>query len=118
MSEVDAIKVLKRQVAHCLQHNIQTRNSDRSLCIAVWKEFYEVGDTMRLEQLFDIPSWEGIARIRRQFQAEKLYIPTDPKIALERGWRRDDWEQALGYRVAKEVGADLFGTSKMNPNLL
>lgn len=109
---VEDIKKLKCQVGYCLEKYEETRNSDKSLCIAVLQQFYGIENSITMDQFFDVPSFEGIARIRRKFQEGGFFPPTDEKVALERGWRQDDWQKAMGYFVADPNQPDLFGYKK------
>jgi hypothetical protein len=114
MSKTDSIKRLKDQVRECLEENPETRNSDRSLAIAVLQKFYDIGETMTMQQFFDVPNFEGIARCRRKFQEAGFYPPTDRKIALERGWLQEDWQKAMGYNPLQKDPDDFFGHAKID----
>ncbi len=112
------IKTIKDRVEFVLKSVPESRNSDKRLTILVWEAFYgdliheqvdarigEMGPRtgrklIDLENLMDLPSQDGIKRIRAHFQNTlKLYPPTSPEVAQERGWREDDWMGAMGYSV-------------------
>lgn len=95
------ISTLKEQVEQCLKEVPETRNSDITLMIAVWSQFWPQRIspelTVRLMSLYDLPREDNIKRIRAKFNAEGKYWPTDLKIAKARGIQEDEWRVALGY---------------------
>lgn len=100
------IKNLKDQVEHILEHYPESRNYDRRLTIELWKMFYPEmtpNGCIDLEDIMELPSQDGIKRLRATIQNdERRYPPTDQKIAEERGWLEDEWKKALGYAVKEK----------------
>lgn len=101
----DDLKKIKVQVEEVLERNPKARNSDKELAILVWKTFYpnlvqvrDGGSMIFLADLYELPSYDTISRWRRKFQEENRFPPTDEKIAIERGWKTDDWLAALGRK--------------------
>lgn len=105
---------LKWQVEYILKEKEFTRNSDKSLTIEVWMKFYSEyinNYTIRLADIYILPSSDAISRIRRHFQEKLLYIPTSLDVALKRGMRKEEWERILGYKNYTHVsdGQATFG---------
>lgn len=83
----------------------ESRNSDITLMIEIWKKYYpqrlketktgELG--VYLKDLYDLPREDGVKRIRASFNHEGKYFPTDWKVAKGRGIKEDVWRQELGY---------------------
>lgn len=91
---------LKNQIEAVLTCEPETRNSDILLLIRVWQKYYGVYDVIMVNDIFKLPQENSISRLRRQIQNdEKRLLPTDEKIALERGWKADEWKRILGYGV-------------------
>lgn len=97
------LKSVKSQVEWCLEHKPISRNCDMKLCISVWKNFHrnhffnyvakcmthlevDVPLTLRAMKgdMDSLPSMESIGRVRRKFQENGEYMPTDPKVYVER----------------------------------
>lgn len=103
-------KTIKEMVEACLRNIPETRNSDVTLMIAVWKRYYpqrivkdgDNEDYIWLSDLYDLPREDNIKRVRAQFNSEGKYYPTDWKVAKARGLKEDEWRVALGY-PAKEA---------------
>lgn len=99
------IKTLKGQVEYCLRAYPETRNSDITLTIQIWREFYpermrKLGERMAVElkDLYDLPREDNVKRARAYFQNDKkLYLPTELSIAKRRGILEDEWRVAMGY---------------------
>ena len=114
---------LKEQVEKVLIESPETRNSDITLTIEIWKRFYPdrisksypkdesrnigVGmvDCVDLRDLYDLPREDNIKRIRAKFceRGFKWAFPTDWKIAKGRGIQEDRWREALGYPLLEQV---------------
>lgn len=96
---------LREQVETILKDVPETRNSDITLMIQIWKRFYpgrlkktSTGDLgVYLKDLYDLPREDNIKRIRAQFNAEYKYLPTDYKIMKQRRINEEMWRRALGY---------------------
>lgn len=95
---------LKDQIEYCLINYPETRNSDIELTICVWTKYYQVGVTIRLAQLYDLPSQDSVKRIRANFQnVDHKYLPTSEMVALERHWKIEEWRALLGYGLQGEL---------------
>jgi hypothetical protein len=89
---------IKRMVEHCLEHYPKTRDSDITLMIQVWKSFHNVGDTISVVMLYDLPREDHIKRWRAKIQNEEnRFLPSSWEIAKKRNIERAEWERALGY---------------------
>lgn len=102
---------LKKQVEKILEDYPDTRNSDISLTIEVWKQYYpqriktgQGGEQgIWLSDLYDLPREDNIKRVRAHFNAKGKYWPTDIKVALGRGIKEDEWRKQLGYPVKSQT---------------
>lgn len=90
-------------VEACLRNIPETRNSDVTLMIEIWKRYFPhklfspERLAVRLCDLYDLPREDNIKRVRAQFNSEGKYYPTDWKVAKARGLKEDEWRVALGY---------------------
>lgn len=85
----------------------ESRNSDITLTIEVWKSYCsdvlmyhpETNEPyVSLARLFDLPREDHIKRIRAKIQnVERRYLPTKVEILIERAKLSDEWKQFLGY---------------------
>ena len=92
------LHTLKNQIEQILETVTPARNSDLVLMINVWRKFYNVGDYVKLEFMHELPNEASICRLRRKIQNhEKKFIPTDEKVAKDRGWKEEEWKRYLGY---------------------
>lgn len=100
------IKKKKDMVVFCLREFEETRNSDITLLIKVWEEFYpqriktgKGGERgVWLRDLYDLPREEHVRRIRAVIQNEEgKYLPTDPAVRKQRRINEDVWREWLGY---------------------
>jgi hypothetical protein len=98
------------QVKSMLSIFPDARNSDITLTIKLWENFYpsmihnseRLGEVVRIIDLFDLPREDNIKRIRAKIQnEERLYLPTDIKVFVERARASDEWRKFLGYRIHK-----------------
>lgn len=103
-----AFKKLKDKVEFVLSKYENARNDDIECTIAVWQEFYRVGDAIALEQLKDLPRESAIVRLRAVIQnVDGKYFPTDLAIARKRGIEEVAWQE---YMVTvKNPQRSLFG---------
>lgn len=105
----ETFKTLKKQVEYVLENFEQTRNSDVKLTIFIWQEFYDVGEFIRLERLFEIPTQEAVKRARAKIQnTERRFPPTNWEVAEQRDWQKDVWQKALGYYVEDRGQGEMF----------
>ena len=100
---------LKQQVEQTLKTQPDTRNSDITLMIAIWKKYYGVGEYVELKKLYDLPREDNIKRIRAKFCEEKKEwaYPTSLEVARKRGIKENEWRLFLGYPL-KEQTIHLF----------
>ncbi len=94
---------LKKQVKAVLQEYPESRNSDITLMILIWRRFYGVEKYVDLMKLYDLPREDNVKRIRAKYCEEKhnWAYPTDIKIMRARKIKEDEWRSALGYVPAK-----------------
>lgn len=101
------LKTLKSQTEYCLKNYPETRNSDITLMIEIWKQFYpqrlKVGKTNEqgiwLKDLYDLPNIDSIGRMRQKFNQQGLYLPTSEEVKKVRGIKETIWRENLGYPV-------------------
>lgn len=101
------LSTLKREVELVLRDQPETRNSDIALTIAIWERFYtekirtsSTGNKgVLLRDLYTLPREDNVKRIRAIFNAEKKYLPTEWKVAKQRGIKELEWREALGYPI-------------------
>lgn len=100
------IKQLKKQVLSVLREVPETRNSDITLMIEVWKRYYphflkETKDKqlgVYLKDLYELPREDNIKRIRAKIQNEEnKYLPTSMKIAIKRHLNMNEWHKAMAF---------------------
>lgn len=96
---------LKGQVEYILMNDVESRNSDITLTIAIWKRFYsskikkseatgELG--VYLKDLFDLPREDNIKRIRAYFQNDKMkYLPTSLEVVKQRKMNEEVWRKMM-----------------------
>jgi len=90
------LKKLKDQVEYCLREIPETRNSDITLTLAVWKEFHGVTGYINVGKLYDLPREDNVKRVRAKFQNElKMFLPTVWEVAKKRGIKREEWEEFI-----------------------
>lgn len=102
-----------RDMVEAVLRNIpESRNSDITLMIEVWRRYHNkklltfthlVGDFVSTSSLYDLPREDNIKRIRAAFNAEGKYYPTDWKVAKKRGLKEDEWRNILGYPSKAET---------------
>ncbi len=106
------LKTLKAQVEQILKTYPDTRDSDITLMIHIWKQYYGSrlvkfqGQTVfvALDNLYDLPREDNIKRIRAKFQNELgLYLPTKLEVALRRGIEEAKWREFMGYAPADPI---------------
>jgi len=102
------INELKRQIEQVLADVPESRNSDITLTIEIWKRFYpqrirtnaQGREGIFLDDLYDLPREDHIKRIRATFQKDKTqprYLPTEPAVAKQRRINEDVWKKHLNY---------------------
>ncbi len=89
-------KKLKDKVEFVLGKYENTRNDDIELTIALWQEFYNVGDAIPLEAMKELPRESAIVRLRAVVQnVDGKYFPTDLAIARKRGIEEVAWQEYM-----------------------
>jgi hypothetical protein len=95
---------LYTQVETILVTEPETRNSDITLMIALWRRYYpetivkDIG--VYLKDLYDLPREDNIKRHRATIQnKETRLLPTDMKIFIERAKASKEWKARLGYNT-------------------
>lgn len=95
---------LSDQVEWALKVWIDARNDDCVLTQLVWKKFYcdylrsdEFGEAtmLPLQNLKKVPSQDAISRVRRKFNEQGQYLPTDPKIIKDRNINECLWRGCM-----------------------
>lgn len=95
----DDIKKMKRIVEKIMQKHPETRNSDTILIFKVLKElgcieYNTEGYIIKYVDLYKIPSFESITRVRRKIQNdEKRLLPTDEKVLRQRGMLKEEMKE-------------------------
>lgn len=99
-------KTLTRDMVENVLRNLpETRNSDITLLIEIWKRYYPQRikkgasgeEGVWLRDLYDLPREDGVKRLRATFNHEGKYYPTDWKVAKGRGIEEDKWRMEMGY---------------------
>ena len=96
---------LEHKIIYCLKFFPYTRNSDMDLTVEIWKNFEESnlkiidGDYyLKLSNLKEVSREDNIKRIRAKIQnEERLFLPTDISILIERARLSKAWRELLGY---------------------
>ena len=84
-------RTIKQQVEYLLENYPSTRNNDFYL-LWLWLKIFKGLPLPWLDwKVFrDIPSISTVSRVRRKIQNEEgRFLPTDPEVLRERGWREE-----------------------------
>jgi len=103
---MQTLQTLKSKVEYCLNYFPETRNSDISLTIKIWEEFYPTllnNGMVNIKNLFELPREDNVKRIRAKFNSKGKYLPTDIKIIQARGLKENKWREELGYSKTIET---------------
>jgi hypothetical protein len=110
-TNMSKIKQLKDKVRKMLSLYPETRNSDITLTIKIWKEYYpskilwrekDNKEYVAITDLFELPREDNIKRLRAKIQNEEgKYLPTEWKIAEKRGIEQDKWHKAMAFNQYK-----------------
>jgi len=103
------IEPLIDQVEAILKEIPETRNSDITLMIEIWKRYYGktvfVGGMMNdyfiyLKDLYELPREDHVSRIRRKFCEEGFLwaYPTSREVAKQRAINEMEWWEKVGTR--------------------
>ena len=112
MDDYYSIKKLKDKVEYCLKNYPETRNSDITLTIKIWRVFhsdklFNEGKCIYIDNLFELPREDNIKRIRAKIQNDDgEYLPTVWEIAKRRSILREVWEKAMGYFRRPEISSE------------
>ena len=89
-----------------MKNDQKCRNSDKWL---VWKYLRDkagINIFIPFEDFERMPSFESIRRIRQYIQnTEKKFLPTDPKVRIERKVNEEEWREWL--TKARAYGLEL-----------
>lgn len=109
---------LKDQVIQALKDSSETRNSDVTLTIEVWRRYYSQKTFLyngkvciELTAMYELPREDNIKCVRAKLQemalkriedgtatgGERWYLPTDEKVIAQRQINAVLWKKALGY---------------------
>lgn len=99
------INTLESQVLKVLEKDEASRNSDIRLMQVLWYTYYREHITeingkyfIEIGSLKTLPREDNIKRVRAKIQnVQKKFPPTDPAVAIKRGWEIDTWRDYLGY---------------------
>lgn len=100
------LKDLHLKVINILRDNPETRNSDVTLSITLWKKYYSEliftskssVDYIPLSRLYELPREDNIKRIRAKIQnIERKFLPTSEVVFLKRAANSKEWRKFLGY---------------------
>lgn len=103
------INTLKFQVESVLKDFPESRNSDITLLVELWKRYYPdsisnfvaTGASISLDTLYSLPQEGAVGRIRRFIQNDKTrtkelrYLPTNPEIIKQRRMSEDLWREEM-----------------------
>lgn len=95
-----SLKKIERIVRRVLETDSRSRNNDLWLITEVWRyQGHNVFVPYDAIQNGGLASTETISRCRRKIQnKEGLYIPTDPKVAIKRGIKKQVFEDEFSIR--------------------
>lgn len=101
-------RTLIEEVEFILATMPESRNSDITLMIELWKHYYKdlllyhprtSEPYIKLSNLFEMPREDNIKRIRAKIQnEERRYLPTNEEVFNERARLSTEWRQFLGYK--------------------
>lgn len=94
------LKRIKDIVWHILEREPATRNSDKLLAIRVRKVISGGKDTIELQEILALPSYETIRRTRQKYQEQWLYPPTSEEVQKR---RRRNTKSLLEYLYTTKV---------------
>lgn len=97
--------ILKKQVTDILRDVPESRNSDITLMIEIWKKFFpqfikkgasgEHG--IWLQDLYKLPREDNVKRLRAHTQnVEGKYLPTLWSVAKQRKIKEVEWKDYMG----------------------
>lgn len=95
---------IKKMVEAVLEDVPETRNSDITLMIEIWKRYFPKyikngasGETgVWLKDLYELPREDNIKRMRAFVQNNRgLWLPTDWKVAKQRKINEEKWKEYI-----------------------
>lgn len=98
------LKKLKNKTEYCLKNFPETRNSDVTLTLKIWKEFYSSMLLKRekdgliyvaLNSIYDLPREDNVKRIRAKFNENGLYLTDSEEVARKRKLNMDMWREFI-----------------------
>ena len=107
-TSLSELHLVKQQVQEVLEVSTESRNSDKVLWWLIAQEFYGVGDYLTFETFRECPPFESVSRCRRKLNEGGLFLPTDEKIAKQRGLNMEQWKRAMGYYTTPEGQGEMF----------
>lgn len=113
----------KEMVNNILRNVPESRNSDITLMVEIWKHYFPEAikkgnsgqDGIWLSDLYKLPREDNVKRIRADFNAQGMYFPTDWNVAEARGIKEDEWRKELGYPVNMDTKNPTKSDSYMDP---
>ncbi len=97
---------LKQKVEAILRDVPASRDSDVTLTIEIWKEYFPKlvltspttgRQAVLLSSLYDLPREDNVKRIRAHFQNDLLkYLPTSLEVAKQRKISEEVWRKTMG----------------------
>lgn len=112
----DKVK-LRDMVETVLRDAEDTRNSDVTLTIEIWRRYYpeHILNTSKGEKsglflgsLYELPREDNVKRIRAKLQNEEnKYLPTIEAVRVKRKISEESWYKYLGYAVRNPNQAEL-----------
>mgnify|MGYP000004589549 CR=1 FL=1 len=110
---------LRDMVEAVLRDVEDTRNSDVTLTLEIWKRYYpehilntSKGDKtgLFLESLYVLPREDNVKRIRAKIQNEEnKYLPTIEAVRVKRKISEEAWYDYLGYARRNPNQTELGG---------
>lgn len=110
-------RTIKEEIEHCLQKYPETRNSDITLTIKVWEEFYsEVlfdaphngKSSINVLDLFNLPREDNVKRVRAKFTELGKYLPTSWEVAKQRQIEEGRWREYVRTFGIENVGEPMY----------
>lgn len=102
------LKTLRVMVENILASVPETRNSDILLTKTIWVRYFKAEiltgkdgrEYINIDSLWQLPREDHIKRIRAKIQNEdRLYLPTEKSVFLQRVKLSKAWKKFLGYSV-------------------
>jgi len=116
-------KTIKQMVEDILRNVPESRNSDVTLMIEIWRHYFpeaiKTGNSGQegvwLEDLYKLPREDNVKRYRADLNAQGKYFPTDWEVAQARGIKEDEWRKDFGYPTKAKTKNPTKSDSYMDP---